>query len=166
MDKEMKQCLLQMLELLLARQEEVAAPQEKMYAELKAAILASFRGSTNCQTETMSSSEEMEAMNLEATPEETEAAVERQDIFEEEINAENIGPSEDRCEEQRLAVRCRRGAKKRTQDKNNVARGASRRKMLDKRQRNNSVCEDGRLGRDLKKRLRLWPEGTSRSLYN
>jgi hypothetical protein len=39
--------------------------------------------------------------------------------------------------------------------KNNVARGASKRKMVDKRQRNNSECEDGRLGRDLKKRLCL-----------
>jgi hypothetical protein len=62
------------------------------------------------------SSEEMEATNLEATPEETEAAVERQEIRENEINAENIGSSEDRFKDQRLAVRRRRGAKKWSQD--------------------------------------------------
>jgi protein-disulfide isomerase len=77
-DKEMKQRMLQMLELLLERQEEATARQEKMYAELKVAILASFRGSTTCQTETTTSSKELEVTNLEATPEETEAAVERQ----------------------------------------------------------------------------------------
>jgi protein-disulfide isomerase len=70
MDKEMKQHLLQMLELLLARQEETAARLEEMYAELKAAILASFRGSTTCQAETTSSKDEMEATNLGAMPEE------------------------------------------------------------------------------------------------
>jgi hypothetical protein len=99
-----------------ARHEEAAARQEKMNAELKAAILASFRGSTTCQTETTSSSEEMEATNLEATPEETEAPVELQDQFKEEINAENIGSSEDQCENRCLAVRRRLGAKKRSQD--------------------------------------------------
>jgi hypothetical protein len=67
-----------------------------------------------CQTETTSSSEEMDATRLEATPEATEAAVERQDLFEEEINLYNIGSSEDRCEDQRLAVRRRRGTKKRS----------------------------------------------------
>jgi hypothetical protein len=53
------------------RHEEAAARQEKATAELKAAILASFIGSTTCQTETTSSSEEMEATNLEATSEAT-----------------------------------------------------------------------------------------------
>jgi hypothetical protein len=42
--------------------------------------------------------------------------VERQDLFKKEINLENIGSSEDRCKDQRLAVRRRRGAKKRSQD--------------------------------------------------
>jgi hypothetical protein len=73
-------------------------------------------GTTTCQTETTSSSEEMEATNLEATPEETEAPVERQDFVKEEINAENIVSSEDRYGYLRLAVRRRRGAKKRSQD--------------------------------------------------
>jgi hypothetical protein len=48
----------------------------------------------------------------------------------------------------------------------NVARGATKGKMLDKRQRNNSECEDGRVGRDLKKRLQVQmrrKEGTLRS---
>jgi hypothetical protein len=45
--------------------------------------------------------------------------------------------------------------------KNNVARGASRRNMLDKRQRNNSECEDGRLGRDFKNQLRMRMRRTS-----
>jgi hypothetical protein len=58
----------------------------------------------------------MEATSLEANPEETEAAVERQELFKEELNNENVGSSEDRSGEQRLAVRRRRGAKKRTQD--------------------------------------------------
>jgi hypothetical protein len=42
--------------------------------------------------------------------------VEGQDFFKEETNAENIGSSEDRCEEQRLVVRRRLGDKKRSQD--------------------------------------------------
>jgi hypothetical protein len=136
----------------------------------------------------------MDATSLEANSEETEAAVERQDLFKEEINLDNIGSSEDRSGEQRLAVRRRRGAKKRTQDsvgsrqklsaarkrvirraipavrkgnihkgpgKSNVARGAPRGKMLDKKQRNNSECEDGKMGRDLKKRLCLRMNRTS-----
>jgi hypothetical protein len=221
MDKASEQHLLQMMERLFAEMEaKTEARQEKANAEMKArlekanadakarheeavahqekskaTILASFRGSTTCQSGTTSSSEEMGATNLEAMPEETEAAVERQELREKEINFENIGSSEDRCEEQRLVVRRRRWAKKWTQDsvgfrqkssatrkrvirravpavrkghmrkgagKNNVARGASRGKMLDKRQRNNSKCEDGRLGRDLKKRLHLWMWRTSR----
>jgi hypothetical protein len=40
----------------------IEAGQEKRIAELKAAILASFRGSTTCQTETTSSSEEMDTL--------------------------------------------------------------------------------------------------------
>jgi hypothetical protein len=136
----------------------------------------------------------MDATRLEATPESTEAAVERQELFKEEINLDNIGSSEDRCEEQRLAARRRRGAKKRTQysvgsrqkvsaarkrvirraipavrkgnirkgpDKNNAAKGASRGKMLVKRQQNSCECEDGRLGRDFKKRLSLRMKRTS-----
>jgi hypothetical protein len=127
------------------------------------------------------SSEEMEATKMEASLEATEAAGERQELFKEGTNFENIGSSAARFGDQRLVVRRRRGAKKRAQDsvgsrqkssvarkrvirravsavrkghmrkgpgKNNVARGASRGKMLDKKQRNNSECEDGRLGRD------------------
>jgi hypothetical protein len=139
-------------------------------------------------------SEEMDATSLEANPEETEAAVERQEPFKEEINVDNIVSSEDQCEDQRFVLRRRRGAKKRTQDsvgsrqkvsaarkrvirraipavrkgnirkgpgKNNAAKGASRGKMLVKRQQNSRECEDGRLGRDLKKRLRLRMRRTS-----
>jgi hypothetical protein len=62
------------------------------------------------------SSEEMEATNLEATPNETEAAVERPELFKKELNSENFGSSENQCENRRLAIRRRRGAKKRTQD--------------------------------------------------
>jgi hypothetical protein len=57
-----------------------------------------------CQTETTSCPEEMDVTNLEATSEATEAAVERQDLFNKEINAENFGSSEDQCENRRLAV--------------------------------------------------------------
>jgi hypothetical protein len=71
---------------------------------------------TTCQTETRSCSEEMEATNLEATPEATEAAAERQELFKEEIYSNNIGSLEDRSGYQRLVVGRRRGAKKRTQD--------------------------------------------------
>jgi hypothetical protein len=107
--------------------------------------------------------------------------VEQQDLFKEEINLENIGSSEDRSGYQRLVVRRRRGANKRTQDsvgsrqklsaarkrvirraipaarKGNIRKGPGRNsvervhpksKMLDKKQRNNSECEDGRVGRD------------------
>jgi hypothetical protein len=52
---------------------------------------------------------------MEATTEEIEAAVDRQDLFKKETNAKNIGSSEDRCEEQHLVVRRRRGVKKRSQ---------------------------------------------------
>jgi membrane protein involved in colicin uptake len=121
---EMKAAQAEMEAMGEARQEKMKADinasieviQEKRIAELKAAILASFRGTTIYQTETTSCSEEMEATNLEATSEATEAAVERQDLFNEELNAENIGSSEDRSGYRRLFVRRRRGAKKRTQD--------------------------------------------------
>jgi hypothetical protein len=49
--------------------------------------------------------------------------------------------------------------------KSNVARGASRGKMLDKKEWNNSECEDGRAGRDLKKRLRIRMKRTSDTCY-
>jgi hypothetical protein len=220
---ETEKSILQMLELLLARKEEAAARQEaagacqeaaaalqeKRNAEAKARHerflafvdrLTSYgEGTTTCQTETTSSSEEMDATALEANPEATEAAVERPELFEkEETNAENIGPSEDRCEVQRLAVRRRRGAKKRPQDsvgswqklsaarkrvgrraipavrKGNIRKGPGRNsvervhtksKMLDKKQRNNSECADGRVDRDLKKRLRLRMKRTSDTCY-
>jgi hypothetical protein len=58
----------------------------------------------------------MDATRLESTLEETEAAVERLELFKEETNFDNIGSSENRCKDQRLAVRLRRGAKKRSQD--------------------------------------------------
>jgi hypothetical protein len=119
-----------------ASQERTTAEMKAVQAEIKAAYaemeawaearnerflarldgLTSYgEGTMTCQTETTSSSEEMEATNLESTPEATEAAVERQELFEEETNFDTIGSSEDRCEVQRLAVRHRRGAKKRSQ---------------------------------------------------
>jgi hypothetical protein len=61
-------------------------------------------------------SEEMDTTKLEANPEETEAAMERQDLFKEEINIDSIASSEDRCGDQLSAVRRRRGAKKLFQD--------------------------------------------------
>jgi hypothetical protein len=98
---EMQNDILQLLDLLLARQEEAAARQEKRNAELKAAyaemearaearqekadaraearqteMLALFRGSTTCHTETISCPEEMkDAIKMEINPEETQAAV-------------------------------------------------------------------------------------------
>jgi hypothetical protein len=140
------------------------------------------------------SSDEMEAMNLEATPEETEAAVERQELFKEEMNYDNNRSSEDRCKDQHLAVRRRRGAKKWSGDivgsqqklsaackrvkrcavpagrkgqvrkgpgRNNVARGTSRRKTLEKGLRNNFECKNGTWDRDFKKRLWLRLKRTS-----
>jgi hypothetical protein len=59
----------------------------------------------------------MEATNLEATPEAIEAAVERQELFKEETYPKNIGSSEDLSGYQRLAVRRRQGAKKRSRQK-------------------------------------------------
>jgi hypothetical protein len=59
----------------------------------------------------------------------------------------------------------RKGHMRKSPGKNSVAIGASRRKMLDKRQRNNSECEDGRVGRDLKKRLSLRMRRTSDRCY-
>jgi hypothetical protein len=63
------------------------------------------------ETETASCPEEMDATRL-VNPGAAEAAVERQELREKEINAENIGSSEDRSGYRRLVVRRRRGAKK------------------------------------------------------
>jgi hypothetical protein len=49
----------------------------------------------------------MEATNLEATPETTEAAEERQELFKEDTYSNNIGSSKDRFGYQRLIVRRR-----------------------------------------------------------
>jgi hypothetical protein len=57
----------------------------------------------------------MKATRLEATLE-AEPVLECQELFKEETNVDNIASSEDRYGEQRLAVRRRRGAKKRAQD--------------------------------------------------
>jgi hypothetical protein len=106
------------------------ARQEKMKTDINAKIeagherflatldgLTSYgKGTTTCQTEMTSCPEEMEATNLEATPGTAEAAVERPELLKEEINVDNIGSSVDRCEDRRLVLRRRRGAKKRTQD--------------------------------------------------
>jgi hypothetical protein len=124
---EMGKRMLQMLELVLARQEEAAARQEKRNAEAKArherflafvdGLTSYGKGTTTCQTETTSCPEEMkDAIIMEATLEATEAAVERQELLKEEINVDNIGSSVDRCEDRRLVSRRRRGAKKRPQD--------------------------------------------------
>jgi polyphosphate kinase 2 (PPK2 family) len=110
-----------------ARQQRAEGRQEKMKAEIKAAyaemdaraearherflarldgLTSCGKGTTTCQT--TSCSEEMEATNLEATTEATEAAVKRPELFEkEEANFDNIGSSEDRSGYQRLAVRRR-----------------------------------------------------------
>jgi hypothetical protein len=107
-----------MMKEIKARQERAAAYQEKMISEMETRAeahherflafldrLTSYgKGTTTCQTEKMSCSEEMKATNLEATPEETEAAVELQDPCKEETNAENTGSLEDRYGEQRLAA--------------------------------------------------------------
>jgi hypothetical protein len=89
-----------------ARLEEAVARREKANAEMKADLRATVaaRMAANqaemlaCpeEMEANMSSEEMEATNLEATLEATEAAVERQELFKEETNFENIESSEDR----------------------------------------------------------------------
>jgi hypothetical protein len=54
----------------------IGASQEKRIAELKAAILTSFRGSTTCQTESTSCPEEInDAIKIEINPEKTQDAV-------------------------------------------------------------------------------------------
>jgi hypothetical protein len=134
MDKASERSLQQVMEGLFARQSEemkemearAEASQEKADADTKArhvrflAFLDRLshygKGTTTCQTETTSCPGEMEATNLEATPEETEAAVERKELFKEETYSNNIGSSEDLCKGRRLVVRRRRGAKKRSQN--------------------------------------------------
>jgi hypothetical protein len=151
--------IIQILELVLARQEAAAARQEKATEELKAAHgerkvaqaemeargearqekmkaditakiesgherflafldgLTSYgKGTTTCRTETTSCPGEMVATRLEANPEETEAAVECQELQMEEADVDAVGSSQDRYGYQRLAVRRRQGAKKRSQD--------------------------------------------------
>jgi hypothetical protein len=49
--------------------------------------------------------------------------------------------------------------------KDNVVRGASRRKTLEKRQRKNCECRSDRLDRDFKKQLRLRMRRTSSRNY-
>jgi hypothetical protein len=58
----------------------------------------------------------MEATNLEATSEETQSAVKYQELQMGEADVDTIGSSEDRCEDRRLVLWRRRGAKKRIQD--------------------------------------------------
>jgi hypothetical protein len=108
MEMEMETSLQQMMAHLLA---EMKASQEKMMTEMKASqekMITEMKASQ----EKMITEMKAAYTNLEALPEATEAAVERQKLREEEINAENIGSSEDRSGYQRLAVRRRRGAKK------------------------------------------------------
>jgi hypothetical protein len=115
----MERSLQEILERLLAGQQEIREMHADIIAKIEAGqkeILVSFRGSTTCHTETTSCPGEMDATNLEATLEATEAAVERQALFKKEINFDNIGSSEDRSGYRRLVVRRRRGAKKRTED--------------------------------------------------
>jgi hypothetical protein len=61
-------------------------------------------------------SNRMEATNLELNPEETEAAVERQELHKKDINFDSIGSLKDRYGERCLVVRRRRWAKKQIQD--------------------------------------------------
>jgi hypothetical protein len=86
----MEHTLREILESLSAWRQEMKKPNAEMkavHAEMKSdiiakieacqkEILASFRGSTTCRTETTSCPGEMDATKTEATPEETEAAVE------------------------------------------------------------------------------------------
>jgi hypothetical protein len=75
------------------------------------------KGTTTCQTEMTSSSGEMKgATKMEINPEETEATVERQGLFKEKINVDNLASSEDRSGYQLFTVQRRQGAKKRIQD--------------------------------------------------
>jgi hypothetical protein len=57
-----------------------------------------------------------DAIKLEINPEETQAAVECQELQIEEADVDAVGSSAERYEEQRLVVRRRRGAKRRPQD--------------------------------------------------
>jgi hypothetical protein len=94
--------------------EEIKARQEKADAEAKACherflafldgLTSHGKATTTCETETTSN------------PDETKAAVERQELFKEETYANNIGSWEDRSGYRRLVVRRRRGAKERIQD--------------------------------------------------
>jgi hypothetical protein len=55
----------------------------------------------------------------------------------------------------------RKGQMCKSPGKDNVVRGASRRKTPEQRQRNNCQCGNGRLDRDFKKPLCLWMRRTS-----
>jgi hypothetical protein len=102
-----------------AAYEELTADLKAMLARMTAnqAELLDYPDNSEADVITSEeSSEELEATNMKATPEETEAAVKRQDLFKEETYAENIGSLEDRSGYKCLAVRHGRGAKKRSQD--------------------------------------------------
>jgi hypothetical protein len=92
----------------------------------------------------------MEATDVEANPEETEAAVERQELYEKEINFDNIGSLEGRYGDGRLVVQRRRWTKKwiqdsaRSQQKLSIARKRQIRRTIP------AVCK-GRVRKGLRK---------------
>jgi hypothetical protein len=82
MNKQTEQRLIEMMERLFPRQTaDIIAKIEASQKEIDAL----FRGSTTCHTETTSCPGKMDATKTETTPEGTEAAVERQELFKEEI---------------------------------------------------------------------------------
>jgi hypothetical protein len=124
MEMEMESSLQQMMARFLAEMKasyaEMEARAEARHERFLASLdgLTSYgEGTTTCQTETTSCPREMkDSIKMEINPEETWAAVECQELQMEEADVDAVVSSADRCEEQRLAARNRREAKKRTQD--------------------------------------------------
>jgi hypothetical protein len=104
------------LERLLANQEKINAKVEAWQQEIKEMKVAQAEMVVRAAACQEKMKEEMDAMRLEANQEETEAAVEQQDVFKKETYFDTIGSSEDQCKGRRLVVRSRRGAKKWIQD--------------------------------------------------
>jgi hypothetical protein len=109
MDKEMKQRLLASQERYLSSKERTTTCQ-----------VASMACPDNSEADVITfeqSSEEIDTTRTRlVNQEETEAAVERQELREEETYFDTIGSLADRCEDQRLAVRRHQEAKKQIQD--------------------------------------------------
>jgi hypothetical protein len=132
----MQRSLQEILERLLAGQQEIREGQKE--------ILAIFRGSTTCRTETTSCPGEMDWLIQEQ---------QRPQRIQDSVASRQKSSAARKRVIRRAVPAARKRNMRKGPGKNNVARGASKGKMLGKRQRNNCECENGRFDRNFKDQL-------------